>query len=144
MSSYLNLYLKLKPKEDDTGNLVYEKPVMFASFCSSHPLYEALEQYVTYGDGDGDEGRYTKLTPSIIQYAVSETSTELSKWKSRITELEKHAGGNMEIISEIIENKEYLGELQETYTQLLFIKNIVDDLADFSYYDAECLCAVKD
>lgn len=142
MSSYLNLYLKLKPKEDESGNLVCEKPVMFASFCSSHPLYEALEQYVTYG-GEGDD-RYTKLTPSIIQYAVSEASTELSKWKSRITELEKHAGGNMEIISEIIENKGYLDELQETYTQLLFIKNIVDDLADFSYYDAECLCAVKD
>ena len=143
MSSYLNLYLKLKPKEDESGNLVYEKPVMFASFCSSHPLYEALEQYVTYGEADGD-GRYTKLTPSIIQYAVSETSTGLSKWKRRISELEKHAGGNMDIISEIIENKEYLDELQETYTQLLFIKNIVDDLADFSYYDAECLCAVKD
>lgn len=143
MSSYLNLYLKLKPKEDENGNLVSEKPVFFASFCSSHPLYEALEQYVTYGSGDVDD-RYTKLTPSIIQYAVSETSEALSKWKIRISELEKHAGGNMEIISEIIENKEYLDELQETYTQLLFIKNIVDDLADFSYYDAECLCAVKD
>lgn len=143
MSSYLNLYLKLKPKEDDSGNLVNEKPVMFASFCSSHPLYEALEQYVPYGNG-GDDDKYTNLTPSIIQYAVSETSASLSKWKNRIIELEKHAGGNMDIISEIIENKEYLDELQETYTQLLLIKNIVDDLADFSYYDAECLCVVRD
>lgn len=143
MSAYLNLYLKLKPKEDDNGNLVCEKPVLFASFCSSHPLYEALEQYVTYNNGEDDDSRYSNLTPQIIQYAVSETSMTLSKWKSRISELEKHAGGNMEIISEIIENKEYLDELQETYTQLLFIKTIIDDLADFSYYDAECICATK-
>lgn len=143
MSSYLNLYLKLKPKEDDKGNLVYEKPVLFASFCSSHPLYEALEQYVTYNNGEDDDSRYTNITPAIIQYAVSETRMSLTKWEKRVTELEKHADGNMDIISEIIENKEYLDELQETYTQLLFIKNIVDDLADFSYYDAECLYATK-
>ena len=143
MSSYLNLYLKLKPKEDEGGNLVYGKPVFFASFCSSHPLYEALEQYVPYGGGEDDD-KYTKISASTIQYAVSETAQSLSKWKSRLSELEKHAGGNMEIISEIIENKEYLEELQETYTQLLFLKNIIDDLADFSYYDAECLCAVRD
>ena len=61
----------------------------------------------------------------------------ISKVKKRIDEYEKHACGNTQIIQEIINEKDYLEEIEETYHQLVFIKSTVEDLEIDDYFGFE-------
>lgn len=126
MSSYLNLYML--PKEG-------KKKLLFYSVSRNSPIYQAFNEYgVAYS---GNEEKHTLVTKEMMNTMVQDAKADLDKWNKRLEELEKHAAGNAEIIEEIISDKEYLEELQDTYNELHFIRNIVVDIEMFDFFDFE-------
>lgn len=120
MSSYLNIYGQLKSNESQYVNLV--------SFSSSHEIYQHMSTFITYGE-------YTSLTVQLITEILDELKSDMDRWEKRIIEYEKYAGGNLEIIDEIIEYQDYFEDLRSTYYKIMIIRNIIKDaeegLSDF-------------
>lgn len=130
MSSYLNLYML--PKEG-------KKKLLFYSVSRNSNIYQAFNEYgIAYSS---NEEKYTLVTKDMMSTMVNEAKADLDKWNKRLEELEKHAAGNAEIIEDIISSKEYQEELQDTYNELCFIRNIVADIEMFDFFDIEGIYA---
>lgn len=137
MSSYLNFYLLPKGSKSDNP-----KKLLVYSVSRSSDLYQAFVEHniaYAYNSLNDDEEQYTKLTSNKIRNICEDYYGDISKAEVRLNELDKHANGNPDIIQDIIETKEYLKELQETYHILQFIKDIVDGLDIDGYCDFEGL-----
>ena len=111
MSSYLNFYI---PK----GNIEEEKPLLLTSFSRSNELYSIFYDNLNIAFTGDEENKYTKL--DVMDTSINSVS-------KRITELEKYANGNYDIISEILNLKDYLEELKENRDYVRFIAFIVAD-----------------
>lgn len=117
MSSYLNIYGVLR----DTGN-----KIELISFSRNHSVYQELTENLSIAHV-GNEETYTKLDEFNISDALNSIQSSISNTENRIIEYEKHAGGNIEIINDIIEFKEYVKELKSTAEYLNFIKELINN-----------------
>lgn len=135
MSSYLNIYVQPKMKDGKES-----KKMCLMSFSRSHPLYQAIDEagsfYAYTSIGENAEEQFYELSSDLINSICQDSNTEIQITEKRLNEYEKYAAGNSEIIQDIISTKEYLEELKETYNQLCFIRQIVDDVEnDFSDFE---------
>lgn len=134
MSSYLTFYLKVKE---------VEKPISLVSYSRSTDIYQYFSENVnpTY-IGMDDETKYTELKQSDVDSVIADMNIDIGKAKKRIEEYEKHAGGNQEIIEEILTWKEYIEDLEYWLHKVEFIKELVTE-ANYSWtsYD-KVLCNV--
>jgi hypothetical protein len=120
MSSYLNFYI---PK----GNIEEEKPLLLTSFSRSNELYSIFYDNLNIAFIGNEENKYTKLEYSDLEHILDVMDTSINSVSKRITELEKYANGNYDIISEILSLKDYLEELKENRDYVRFIAFIVAD-----------------
>lgn len=135
MSSYLSFYLV--PKAEDS------KPLCLMSYSRSSGVYQYFNDTIHPAYiGMGDETQYTELTVSKVDEVLEELRNDISKAQKRVAEYEKQAAGNSEIIEYIIEQKEYIEDLEWALHKIEFIKDIVVE-ADYSFGDYnKVLCNV--
>ena len=124
MSSYLTFYLV--PKAEGS------KPLGLISYTRSSNVYQYFNdnlhvKYITNSEG---ETQYTELTTDMVDEVLDDLKNDISKAEKRILEYEKHASGNTEIIEYILEQKEYIEDLNWALYKIQFIRDLV--------YEASC------
>ena len=114
MSSYLTFYTKNK---DDA------KPIPLVSYSRNSEIYQQFQDSIhpAYIGMDTD-CKYTELTVEKVDSVISAIKEDLQKAEVRLHEYEKHAGGNMDIIEYIIEQKEYIEDYK------MFKKNWIQNI----------------
>ena len=133
MSSYLTFYAKNKDNE---------KPIPLIRCSRNSEIYQQFQDTIcpAYA-GVGTECKYTELTVAKVDSVIDAIKEDLRKAEVRLHESEKHAGGNMDIIEYIIEQKEYIEDLQNALNQTIFIRDIVVD-ASYSWKNHVILCNI--
>lgn len=133
MSSYLTFYVKNKDNE---------KPIPLVSYSRNSEIYQQFQESIHPAYiGVSTECEYTELTVTKVDSVITAIKEDLRKAEVRLHEYEKHAGGNMDIIESIIDQREYIDELQTALNQTIFIRNFVSDAA-YSWKDHVILCNI--
>lgn len=135
MSSYLNIYVQPKMKDSKES-----KKMCLLSVSRSHPLYQAIDEagsfYAYTSIGENAKEQFYELSSDLMSSICQDSNAEIQIVEKRLNEYKKYAAGNSEIIQDIISTKEYLEELKETYDELCFLRQIVDDVKnDFSDFE---------
>lgn len=112
MSSYLNICILL---END-------KRITIGEWSRSSDIYTAFNENcnIPYGSDKAEE-----LTMSDLDRVYDDSKQEVEKTKKRVNELEKHAAGNMDIIEEILNWKEYIEDHQQVLNYVAVLKDIL-------------------
>ena len=125
MSSYLNIYGVLKDSE---------KKIYLAGFSRNHPLYQAINENISVAWA-GNEDVYTDLTSVEVQRVISDINKQISEVDNRLSEYERYASGNIDIINDILSFKEYREELVSTKEYLYFLEELIDNTT-YNYENA--------
>jgi hypothetical protein len=108
MSSYLTFYA-----------VKGERKFELFSFSRSHPIYQEFWGNLCLSGGEH------VLTNNDLDIILTSIREIIDKSEKKISEYEKHASGNQDLIMEIIDLKEFLEETKETYYQILFLNNLL-------------------
>lgn len=134
MSSYLTFYAKSK----DEGS----KPISLVSYSRNNEIYQQFNDTIHPAYvGNADECQYTVLTVEQVDSVIKEIESELRKARLRLEEYTKHASGNMDMVEYILEQKEYIEDLECTLYKTMFIRELVSD-ASYSWSKHEILCNI--
>ena len=134
MSSYLTFYARTK----DEGS----KPIPLVSYSRNNEIYQQFNDIINpVYIGNSDECQYTKLTVEQVDSVIKEIESELRKAMLRLEEYTKHASGNMDMVEYIIEQKEYIEDLEYTLHRTMFIRELVSD-SSYSWSKHEILCNI--
>lgn len=117
MSSYLNLYVKLKNEE--------REPILLFSYTRSSEVYQYFNDELHPVFMGMDEVKYEELTYDKVGLVIDAIKSDIKKIDKRVTQLEKHADGNREIIDEILSDLEYREQLQDALNDCIFIRALV-------------------
>lgn len=123
MSSYLNIYLKVKNKEMKDSTLI-----LLDSFSRSSDIYQTINEL---GNFYSDKGKKTELTEYTLQEALEDLQGQINNCSMYITTAKELKSPD---VQEIVEQKKYMKELEETRTYIEFLYNI---LKDKDYNDIE-------
>ena len=133
MSSYLNFYLVPKKKKGQKA----KKPLLFYSINRANPVYGKFYETLnpTY-IGNDDEYHYSELSYEDVKNVISSLKEDISetekKFKRRIEAIKELKNlGNDELenyITDYLDTKEYLDELNETLTEIENIGIWVDSI----------------
>lgn len=116
MSSYLNIFLKVKNKDMD-------KPVfiLFDSYSRSSDIYQNVNEMGDYYSTTGDKKELSKETIRDI----------IDDLQGQINNCELYISTSKEVkspdVQEIISQKQYKGELEQTRQYFLFLMNLLED-----------------
>ena len=135
MSSYLTFYVV--PKAEGS------KPLALVSYTRSSAIYRCFNETlnVVY-IGMGDEPQYTELTVRKVDEVLEGMKNDISKYQEKISEYQKHAAGNTEIIEYNLEMKEDLDILEWALHKGEFIRDLVYEAScDWNEYN-KILCNV--
>lgn len=127
MSSYLNIYGITKEEK---------KRKLLISYSRNNDIYQEIDEELNLPwNGDGDDN-YRQLFTSDIEAVINNLQGRIKQSNNRLTEYEKYANGNAEIIDEIIGLKEYIKDMEITIYKLYFLLDVVSDTND-GYNDFE-------
>lgn len=135
MSSYLTFYIV--PKEEGS------KPIALLNYSRNNDIYQYFVDNIRVAF-IGMEGnpQYTELTEENIDWVINDLKSDISKAQKRVEEYEHHVDGNMDIIEEIISQKDYIDDLKYALSETEFIKQFVTE-ATHSWSDYnKVLCNV--
>ena len=135
MSSYLTFYVV--PKAEGS------KPLALISYTRSSAIYRCFNETLNVAYiGMGDEPQYTELTVQKVDEVLEDMKNDISKYQEKISEYQKHAAGNTEIIEYILEMKEDLDILEWALHKVEFIRDLVYEAScDWNEYN-KILCNV--
>lgn len=135
MSSYLTFYIV--PKAEGS------KPLSLICYSRSTHIYQYFYENVHPAYiGMGDEAQYTELTVQKVDEVLEDMKNDISKYQEKISEYQKHAAGNAEIIEYILEMKEDLDILEWALHKVEFIRDLVYEAScDWNEYN-KILCNV--
>lgn len=123
MSSYLKFYIV--PKEEGS------KPLELICYSRNSYVYQYFNEVVNpVYIGIGDETHYTELTVKNVDDVLEDMKNDINKYQNKISEYQKHADGNSEIIEYILEMKEEIDFLEWALHKVEFIRDLV--------YEASC------
>ena len=122
MSSYLNIYgVSKKTKEKE----------LIVSYSRSNDIYQAIDEEINvvtmYECADDKEPRYSELCSSRVRLAIDDIEEMISNSEKRLAEYEKHANGNLEIIDEIIQLKDFIKTEYATASKMELLYDICED-----------------
>ena len=135
MSSYLTFYIV--PKEEGS------KPIALLNYSRNNDIYQYFVDNVRVAFvGMEKNPQYTELTEEKIDWVIHDLKSDISKAQKRVEEYEHHVDGNMDIIEEIISQKDYIDDLKYALSETEFIKQFVTE-ATHSWSDYnKVLCNV--
>jgi hypothetical protein len=135
MSSYLTFYIV--PKEEGS------KPIALLNYSRNNDIYQYFVDNVRVTFiGMEENPQYTELTEEKIDWVIHDLKSDISKAQKRVEEYEHHVDGNMDIIEEIISQKDYIDDLKYALSETEFIKQFVTE-ATHSWSDYnKVLCNV--
>lgn len=121
MSSYLNIYLKVKNKEMKDSALI-----LFDSFSRSSDIYQTINEL---GNFYSDNEKKTELTEYTLQEALEDLQGQINNCSMYIATAKELKSPD---VQEIVEQKKYMKELEETRNYIEFLYNIlkVKDYSD--------------
>ena len=132
MSSYLNIYIV--PKKDRT-------PIEIVSYSSADDIYAAISEVINI-TWSGEELQYVDLSIENINEIIDDIKQDINKVDKRITEYEKHANGNADLIEDILSQKEYREGLDDVLQRIRFLSDIIYD-AKAGFSDVEkVICTI--
>ena len=115
MSSYLTFYIEKKDDESISLEIL--------SVSRNSELYQSLSEHIY-------AGQKIELTKEIVKQAIEEIRAEVYKAKARIDEYYNHLpdklDDRMQMIDNVISLKEDMCEMEQTWHDLLFIYDIVE------------------
>lgn len=129
MSCYLNFYLKDK-KTNEYKN--------FLSVSSNYDLYQEIDEnfYIKYFSEGKLEDNVTKIELADFDHIINNISKDIYNIEHKIIEYEKHCNGNIDIINDIVQLKDYLKEKIEIKNKIELLSSIeldcVNDFTNFS------------
>lgn len=123
MSSYISFYIVPKRKTQEEQ----KKHILLTAYSRSTAIYQYFSDNINpVFIGCGGKEQYTTLTLQNLTSVLQDFDEDIKKAKDRLVEYEKYAGNNPEYINEIIEQKEYIQDLQYWRDKASFILDIVD------------------
>lgn len=135
MSSYLNFYIV--PKEENS------KPISLISYSRNNEVYRYFNENLNPAYIGIEETQYTELNISKIDLVLNDISSDINSINNRLLEYEKHANGNIEVIEEILNQKEYLKDIINAKNIIEFIKSLILESA-YSWADYnKVLCNIS-
>lgn len=135
MSSYLNFYIV--PKEENS------KPISLISYSRNNNVYNYFNENLNPAYIGIKEIQYTELNISKIDLVLDDINSDINSINNRLLEYEKHANGNIEIIEEILNQKEYLKEVINAKNIVEFIKSLIlESTYSWSNYN-KVLCNIS-
>lgn len=117
MSSYLNFYIV--PKEKNS------KPISLISYSRNNNVYSYFNENLNPAYIGTEETQYTELDISKIELVLNDINSDINSINNRLLEYEKYANGNIEIIEEILSQKEYLEDIINAKNIVEFIKSLI-------------------
>ena len=143
MSSYLNIYLVPKKRNDED----IPEPLLFMSYSRNSGVYQACWESIAY-IGNGDSYQYTELTSELMSSILEEEKKDLDKFNKRYTDkitIAKEVSPTKEFLEDLIEDslstKEYIEELKDTIKEL---ENIASWVNNIQYSEFEKVLANVD
>lgn len=136
MSSYLSFYVV--PKAEDS------KPLRLICYSRNTEVYRYFNDnlHVAYIEDSEGNTQYTELTVAKVDEVLEDLKNDIDKANKRAAEYEKHANGSEEIIEYIIEQKEYIEDLEWALHKIEFIRDLVQEMSyDCTGYN-KILCNV--
>lgn len=124
MSSYLSFYVVPKRKSEAEPK-DYRIVVSYSRSCEIYQRFSE-EMFIAYA---GNEDKYTTLDLDSVTRVIKSFNDDIKKAQNRLTEYEKYASTNPDYISEIIDMKEYIEELQYWRDKTSFIQDMVEELS---------------
>lgn len=135
MSSYLNFYIV--PKEENS------KPISLISYSRNNEVYRYFNENLNPAYIGIEETQYTELNISKIDLVLNDINSDINSINNRLLEYEKHANGNIEVIEEILNQKEYLKDIINAKNIIEFIKSLILESA-YSWADYnKVLCNIS-
>lgn len=135
MSSYLNFYIV--PKEENS------KPISLISYSRNNDVYDYFNENLNPAYVGTKETQYTELNISKINLVLDDINSDINSINNRLLEYEKHTNGNIEVIEEILNQKEYLKEITNAKNIVEFIKSLIlESTYSWSDYD-KVLCNIS-
>lgn len=120
MSSYLTFYIV--PKDKDS------KPIALLNYSRNNDIYQYFANNLkVVFIGMEDNPQYTELTEEKIDWVIHALKSDINKAQKRVEEYEHHVDGNMDIIEEIISQKDYIDDLKYALSETEFIKQFVTE-----------------
>lgn len=117
MSSYLSIYVQKK------GG----KPTILTSYSRNTDIYQYFNENLNIAYA-GNEEKYTKLDKSDVDIVIREFESDINKAKERLTLYEKYASDNPDYIQDILDTKEYIGDLAYWKDKTSFIADMLNDI----------------
>lgn len=136
MSSYLSFYAL--PKVEDN------KPLCLICYSRNSKIYQYFNNnlHVAYIEDSEGNTQYTELTVAKVNEVLEDLKNDIDKTNKRIAEYEKHANGDEKIIEYIIEQKEYIEDLEWASHKIEFIQDLIYE-ASYNHTDySKILCNI--
>ena len=140
MSSYLNIYLVPKKRNDED----IPEPLLFMSYSRNSGVYQACWKSIAY-IGNGDSYQYTELTSELMSSIIEDEKKDLDTANKRQTDriaIAKEVSPTKEFLEDLIEDslatKEYIEELENTIKEL---ENIASWVNNIQYSEFEKVLA---
>ena len=123
MSSYLNIYLKVKNKDMD-------KPVfiLFDSYSRSSDIYQNVNERGNYYSSTGEK---KELSNETIRDIIDDLQEQINNCELYISTSKELKSPD---VQEIVSQKQYKEELEQTRQYFLFLMNL---LKDYEFNDIE-------
>lgn len=135
MSSYLSIYIV--PKRKSLGEK--KKHIVLASYSRSTDIYQYFYENIHPAFvGNNEETPFTTLTKENIGEVLKDFNEDITNANTRLTEYEKYAANNPDYIGEIIEQKEYINNLQYWRNKVSFIEDILDEKDCYDEIEEVC------
>ena len=116
MSSYLNIYLKVKNKDMD-------KPVfiLFDSYSRSSDIYQNVNERGNYYSAAGEK---KELSNETIRDIIDDLQEQINNCELYISTSKELKSPD---VQEIVSQKQYKEELEQTRQYFLFLMNLLKD-----------------
>ena len=116
MSSYLNIYLKVKNKDMD-------KPVfiLFDSYSRSSDIYQNINESGNYYSATGEK---KELSNETIRDIIDDLQEQINNCELYISTSKELKSPD---VQEIVSQKQYKEELEQTRQYFLFLMNLLKD-----------------
>lgn len=119
MSSYLNIYLKPKGKED---------MLLLDSFSRNTTIYSTFQEINPAFIGNGEEYNYSKVTIEDLDYLINDIRSDIEKYNERLNLYERSISYTPKMVDDIMTLKEMLKDAIYTRVTLEAYKSIVDSI----------------